>query len=107
MQFETLTGTKLKKDLGAVRVTKAYHNKQKLGTGNFGFVIVFKTSQPKPYDQVWFRLDGAYSSNKQISNLGFGLYSGGGSRGIHGFSYTELVSYMKRAIKDHMRMVGE
>lgn len=96
MLFETLSGTKLKKDLGAVRVSKSYHNKQKSGSGNFGFVMIFKTDKPKPHDEAWFRLSGVYDSGGKIVSLGFGRYSSAGSRGIETFTYTELVSYIKQ-----------
>jgi len=102
MQFEILKGTKLKKDLGAFRVVKSYHNKQKLGTGNFGFVVVYKNNHPKPLDEFWFRLDGSYSSSGKLSDLSFGSYGGGSSSGIQDLTYTELISHMKRFVKNKM-----
>jgi len=102
MLFESLKGTKLKKDLGAVRVSKSYHNKHKLGSGNFGFIVAYKNNHPKPLDEFWFRLDGSYNSDGKLVSLSFGSYGGGASRGLHDFTYTELISYMKRFVKHEM-----
>lgn len=76
-----LNGNSLKRSLEVKRVCKAYHNKHKNLSGNFGFVVVVDNPQGlsekviSRYRDTWFSLTGDYDSRGFVSSLRFGLYS--------------------------------
>jgi hypothetical protein len=78
-----LTGSKLKKDLGAIRAIKRYHNKHRDGSGNFGFTIVkHDPALENTYHEGerWFNVNGDYAGNGCVVRLDAGLFSQAPSR---------------------------
>lgn len=92
ISISELTGHRLKKDLGAERCIKRYHNKHVDGSGNFGFTIV--------KNRVWFTLDGDYGSDGAAYRLHYSTfgYTGDPFRGFAGASYEEFAKELSSYI---------
>ena len=106
MRFEELSGNRLKKALEATRTVKSYHNKHVDGSGNFGFVIVFKRSDAlkdvgcgmKVADEKWYNLHGNYTTDKTIYGLSFGDYASAGASIPNEWNFRQLIDFAKRFI---------
>lgn len=109
MKFLELKGTSLRASLKASRVSMSYHNKHKDGSGNFGFVIVFKLEGVKdigcgmtaPNDR-WFQLSGNYRATKECYSLDFGSYSRPINHIPSEWTYDQMIIYMTEFISKHM-----
>jgi len=67
IKIQDLKGIEIKKNLSLKSAKKSYENKHKDGSGNFGFVLITKNKD-------WFRIDGEYNTNKEVSGLKFSCY---------------------------------
>lgn len=109
MNFKELSGNNLKRDLKASSVRKSYENKHKDGSGNFGFVIVFKLEGLKdigcgmkaPNDR-WFQISGDYRPDKECYHLDFGSYSRPINHIPSEWNYQQAIEYMAKFILEHM-----
>jgi len=89
MKIGELRGAKIKKALGAERVVKRYHNKNK-GWGNFGFTIVL--------NEQWYSMDGIYKGD-EVTSLSIGKFSGGERVKLPTGNYDEFISALKEYFK--------
>jgi len=92
-----LTGTVIKKELGARRCVQRWHNKNKSG-GNFGFNIYFSEEFDRATDK---EITGEYNRDGDIINLRFGtLWQLGGSVPADAIeSKTALFDYIRKYIE--------
>ena len=93
IKINELKGTRFKKDLGLLRAIKSYQNKHKNKSGNFGFTLIIE----KDKKEVWFRIDGDYNINQQITKLNLSFY--GSYDPEHEKEYNQLSAYFQDILK--------
>jgi len=97
MEISELRGSGIKRDLGAKRALKSYHNKHVDGSGNFGFVVVFEDGGSMTGER-WLRIDGDYSASREITRLSAGKYAEAG-HAVYPIGYRELVQLLREALR--------
>ncbi len=93
IKINELKGSRFKKDLSLLRAIKSYQNKHKNQSGNFGFTLIIE----KDKKEVWFRIDGEYNINQQITKLNLSFY--GSYDPEHEKEYNQLSAYFQDILK--------